>query len=481
MTSMRETAMIKEKNKQIMPHEPWSSMEAYGKWLFNFPDVLLTGKAGDKVITAKRRQRLQHLISFARKNSRFYRDKYAHVPLSECALLHLPPVTKPELMERFDDWVTDPAVTRAGVERFIADEWRIGRPFIGRYAVWSSSGTTGAPGIFVHDTDALSVYDALSAARFRGVNAQHFIAGAPSGAKLALIAARGQFAGAATWQRLRQTFPQIAKLTRVFSVTAPLADLVSSLNRFGPAYIASYPTVFQVLASEKRAGRLRAAPQGIWSGGEWLSAGVRADIEGAFGCQVIDEYGASEFMNIAFECAHGKLHLNSDWAWLEPVDEKYRPVPAGTPSATVLLTNLANRVQPFIRYDLGDSVTMSPRPCRCGSAFPVLHVEGRRDEILIMKNPQGRGVALLPLALSTALEDCAGVHHFQILQTAPATLSVRVGASDQPNAMKKKVRKALKDFLAHQGLPNTRIRFDGIEPKPNGASGKFRRVWDARL
>ncbi len=466
--------------KPSMPDQSWSSIEAYGKWLFNFSDVLLTGKAGGKIISAKRRQRLQQMISFARQHSKFYRKKYAQVPLGECALHLLPPVTKPELMQHFDDWVTDPAITRAGAESFIADEWRIGRPFLGRYALWSSSGTTGTPGIFVHDADALSVYDALSAARFRGVNAQRFISGVPAGAKLALIAARGQFAGAATWQRLRQTYPQIARTTRVFSVTAPLAELVNSLNRFDPAYIASYPTVFQILAQEKHAGRLQAAVQGLWSGGEWLPEAARADIERIFGCPVIDEYGASEFMNIAFECAHRKLHLNSDWVWLEPVDEKYRPVPAGKPSATVLLTNLANRVQPFIRYDLGDSVTLGAGACRCGSAFPLLHVEGRRDEILTMKNPQGRAVALLPLALSTALEEHAGVHHFQVIQTAPATLAVRFAASDQPNAMKIKVRKALKDFLAHQGLPNTRIRFDGIEPKPHGASGKFRRVWSAR-
>ena len=41
---------------------------------------------------------------------------------------------------------------------------------------------------------------------------------------------------------------------------------------------------------------------------------------------------------------------------LEPVDRDYRPTPPGELSHTVLLTNLANAVQPIIRYDLGDSV-----------------------------------------------------------------------------------------------------------------------------
>ncbi len=56
------------------------------------------------------------------------------------------------------------------------------------------------------------------------------------------------------------------------------------------------------------------------------------------------------------ECAHGLFHVNSDWYILEPVDEDYRPVAPDVGSHTVLITNLANRVQPLIRYDLGDRV-----------------------------------------------------------------------------------------------------------------------------
>lgn len=61
--------------------------------------------------------------------------------------------------------------------------------------------------------------------------------------------------------------------------------------------------------------------------------------------------------------------MNADWVLLEPVDERHRPTPPGVPSHTVLLTNLANRVQPLIRYDLGDSVTLLDRPCQCPVKF----------------------------------------------------------------------------------------------------------------
>jgi phenylacetate-CoA ligase len=48
---------------------------------------------------------------------------------------------------------------------------------------------------------------------------------------------------------------------------------------------------------------------------------MRSCIEQAFGATVRNSYGASEFLPIAWECTHGRLHVNADWVILEPVDE----------------------------------------------------------------------------------------------------------------------------------------------------------------
>ena len=55
------------------------------------------------------------------------------------------------------------------VDEFVAQPDRCGGALLGRYSVWTSSGTTGEPGYFVHDPDAIAVYDALEWQRFRGV------------------------------------------------------------------------------------------------------------------------------------------------------------------------------------------------------------------------------------------------------------------------------------------------------------------------
>ena len=96
-----------------------------------------------------------------------------------------------------------------------------------------------------------------------------------------------------------------------------------------------------LLAAEREAGRLRIAPRVAWSGGETLADAERTEIERALGCQVVNGYGASECMQMAFDCGHGALHLNSDWVILEPIDSEGRPTEPGQASASVLMTNLA--------------------------------------------------------------------------------------------------------------------------------------------
>ena len=93
----------------------------------------------------------RHLVEHARRASRFYADHYRAVPSGPIRLEELdrlPAVTKPELMARFDDWVTDPAVTRAGVEEFVANLDNLGRDFLGRYVVFTTSGSTGVPALW---------------------------------------------------------------------------------------------------------------------------------------------------------------------------------------------------------------------------------------------------------------------------------------------------------------------------------------------
>jgi len=254
---------------------------------------------------------------------------------------------------------------------------------------------------------------------------------------------------------------------------------VQALNDFQPAILLSYPTAMVLLAQEQTVGRLRINPTLVVTAAEWLAPASREQIAAAFNCLVRDTYAASEFMGIAFDCGHGCLHVNSDWVILEPVDEAYQPVPPGQASHTVLLTNLANWVQPIIRYDLGDSITVSPDPCPCGSPLPAIRVEGRRDEILSLQAANGEVVHLLPMALATIIEETPGVRRFQVIQTAPATLRIRLEVlpgADGPQVWEI-LADRLRDYLSSQGLPSVQIQKAPQPPQRDPVSGKFRQIW----
>jgi phenylacetate-coenzyme A ligase PaaK-like adenylate-forming protein len=415
------------------------------------------------------RARRQALLAHAREHSPLYRTRLRpDMPWEEIAPGH-----KRELMARFDEWVTDRAVTLDGVRAFVSDPRRAGVDYLGRYAVWSSSGTTGEPGLFVHDGYALSVYAMLSALR---MDREHWLDNLrgvwTGGGRSVLIAALdGHYAGVSFWRRQCRTNLWLAGRARTLSVLLPGSALCAELDTIAPAFVASYPSVLAELARAQVEGRLAIAPVALWAGGETMTPSTREYIGRAFGAHVVNDYGASECLSMAFECVEGRLHLNDDWALLEPVDQDYRPVPPGTPSHSVLLTNLANRVQPMIRYELGDSVTFLPDPCPCGNPRPTLRVEGRCDDTLHLRTAAQRVVHLSPMALSTVLEEQAGVHRFQLRQTAACTLELRVDAAHEASA-----QQVLKGFLLGQGLGNVRVQMSSKQMTCEPRSGKLRQV-----
>jgi phenylacetate-coenzyme A ligase PaaK-like adenylate-forming protein len=70
---------------------------------------------------------------------------------------------------------------------------------------------------------------------------------------------------------------------------------------------------------------------------------MRRFVQQVFGCPVTDSYGASEFLSLASECSRGCLHLNSDWAILESVDDRGRALPADEIGSATLLIGQGRR------------------------------------------------------------------------------------------------------------------------------------------
>lgn len=441
--------------------------------------VLALNHSAPASIARCQAQRLDSLLAHAREASAFYRERLRHVRKGAAPTLQdVEPVGRSELMVRFDDWVTDPRLDLPSLRDVLADPSQVAQGYLGQYLLWESSGTSGEPGVFVQDAQALAVYDALeSLRRCRPAGGRRWLDPFYLTERMAFVGAtEGHFASYVGLQRLRQLQPWLAPVMSSFSILDPVEALVEQLDDFSPTVLATYPTAALMLAEEVERGHLKVHLREIWTGGETLSAAMRLRIERAFGCRVRNSYGTSEFIAMGSECASGGLHLNTDWLVLEPVDEHQRPVPPGQPSCGLLLTNLANRVQPLIRYQLSDQVTLHPEPCTCGSPFPVIEVAGRQDDIVHVQGA-GRMVPLLPLALSTVLEEDAGVFDFQIRQRDAHTLVLRLPlGGDAGRQALSRCRSVLQAFAVAQGALPIRVLGELGQPVPRGRSGKLCRI-----
>ncbi|MEK9281820.1 phenylacetate--CoA ligase family protein [Bradyrhizobium sp. ISRA442] len=432
-------------------------------------------RQGLNAIAQRQRARLGEAVAFARTNSPYYRELYQGLPERIESSSVLPVANKQELMRHFDDWVTDREVSFAAVRAFVDNPELIGQRLLGKYSVATTSGTTGTPGIFLLDKHNWTVTLAFSLRMMIGAlsASEIFCLLVRGGRTASVLAMGGHYIGAASFAAIRANWS--ARRFRALPAQAPLRNLVTELNRFHPALLIGYAGVMALLAAEQDAGRLHIRPVLVLPTSEGLSQDGYDRIAKAFHAKVRTVYVATECLFMAIGCEHGWHHVNSDWAILEPVDASYQPVPPGEEAHTVLVSNLANRVQPILRYDLGDRILQRPDPCPCGNPLPAIRVRGRAADILTFPTERGEKVAMPSLALE--IDHVPGVELFQIVQTAPTQLRVRLhpAADADPNRVWRAVHSELTKLLNEHGLGQVSVELAAEPPVPSSA-GKYRTV-----
>ena len=262
-------------------------------------------------LAALRARRLAALLRAAVRDSPLYRRVLRGKDLDALPLEDLPIMSKAELMQNFDDWVADPEIRLSALRRFTAERSLIAEPFLGRYMVWESSGSSSAePGVFVQDVAAMAVYDALEAIRRPLLSPlRRLLDPCYLGERIVFVGATsGHFASTVSVERLRRLNPPLAPRLQSVSFLQPLGSLMAELKALQPTIVATYPSAAVLLAEERDAGRLQIAPKEIWTGGETLTPAMRGVVEQAFDCPVANSYGASEFLSLASQCRCCALH-----------------------------------------------------------------------------------------------------------------------------------------------------------------------------
>lgn len=427
-------------------------------------------------IAALRNERLAFLVAYARKLSPFLAEKYAGLP-RDFRLTDIPPTFRSEATARFEDWVCDRDVTMGGVTRFLSDTDNYDKAYLDRYRVLTTSGTTDVPLVMLRDDRHNMVNAALMASRFFG--------GGKLGAIPRLTEIGCRSAGIMTGGGFHSSYLSFLRMKRAYeakglgdnllalAVDTPLAEKVAKLNTFQPELLVGYPSSLQVLAYARREGRLAISPLAICCSAEHLSDAVLHLLEDSFHCPVMDNYCSTEAGEVAMLCPENHMHVNDDWIIVEPVDADNRPVADGVLSDATLITNLANLVQPVIRYRLSDRIAMHRDPCPCGLPFPYISIEGRKEDILDFEGVNGR-VLLSPIIFILLTMHIDGCLSGQFIQRSPASLEIRYEAemSARPR-VGEDLRQGTLRTLAENGAGNVQVRISD-EPLIVGKSGKIR-------
>ncbi|MBB5031421.1 phenylacetate--CoA ligase family protein [Prosthecobacter vanneervenii] len=424
-----------------------------------------------EAIQRTQQERLRALLAQARAGSAFYREKFRHLPEDCTDLQAFPITTKAEMMAHFDAVVTDPAVTRAGVEGFMSDAANAGRLFLGKYAVAHTSGSQGQPALIVQNQQVLDLLYAFQLTRGQAAGAGSAVGRLVQTVRrllrptrvAVLSSAQGFFPSACVWQHLPR---YLHWCMRFLFVPANDPRLLDKLNEFSPSVLTAMPSTLELLALNDEELHLPRLERLITCS-EPLTAKTRERLRHAFGVPVLDNYACGECLFLSNGCPTAPgAHLNSDWAILEVVDAHNQPVPPGQPGHKVLLTNLANTVQPFIRYELGDGVTMATEPCGCGSRLPRLQtIRGRTEDVFWLHIAQGYR-ALLEYPFQHAFDPLREVREWQAVQVERNHLIIRLESIPGTVVDVEAARRRLEERLRTTGWPLAELHLT-LEAVPN--------------
>lgn len=422
------------------------------------------------------RERLNRMVRFAKANSPYYAALYQNIG-DDFSLSDLPTVNKTDLMAHWNDWVTDRNVSLSEIEHFMEDLDHIGRKWNGKYLIYTTSGSTGNPLVSLCDTTTNNVTGAISALRSyaRNEDMKAFIK--RGGKSVGIYADSGFYLGNSSIRSRLLKMPWKKRQIGIVSALAPTEQIVEKLNVYQPAMLGGYPSNLELLIEEQKSGGLHISPVIIMTGGEYLSPQLRESLKEAFHCYVQTSYACTEGGTVACECKEQHLHINDDWVIVEPVDVNNQPVPAGMQSDKLLLTNLFNFSQPFIRYEVTDRIVLHDEPCACGNLSPWMEIEGRNDDVLTFTE-DGKVIRVPPLAVYATLKEVHCIRRFQLVVHSENRIELRLDVDadiSKENAFTE-AEVALREFFDQYNVRNIDIALSSDSPQRHPSSGKFKHV-----
>ena len=251
-----------------------------------------------------------------------------------------------------------------------------------------------------------------------------------------------------------------------------LDGFVARIRARRPAMLFGYPSAISHIARHAKKRGIRLDDLGVrvvFVTSERLYDDQRESIERLFGCPVANGYGGRDAGFIAHQCPSGSMHITTEDIVVEIVDASGQVLPPGQ-SGEIVVTHLATRDFPFIRYRTGDIGVLDDTPCACGRGLPVLkEIQGRSTDFVIALD----GTVMHGLSLIYVLRDIPAVRAFKIIQETLTLTRVQVepdeGFSDRDVV-------AIQSGLQARLGASVLIQVEKVAQVAAERSGKFRYV-----
>jgi len=251
-----------------------------------------------------------------------------------------------------------------------------------------------------------------------------------------------------------------------------LDEFVDTIRTIRPRMIFGYPSSISLIAEHAAEHGRRLDNLGIkviFVTSERLYDHQREAIERVFACPVANGYGGRDAGFIAHQCPEGGMHITAEDLIVEIIDDEGKVLPHHH-EGEVVVTHLATRDFPFIRYRTGDVAVMDDKACPCGRGLPLLKkIQGRSTDFVKAAD----GTLMHGLALIYVIRDIPGVENFRIIQESVHETHVQLvtNASFTDENLQLIVA-GLKQRLGQE----VNVRIDRVEYIPKEASGKYRYI-----
>lgn len=252
-----------------------------------------------------------------------------------------------------------------------------------------------------------------------------------------------------------------------FAIDNNWEGLSRLLRGFRPRHLEAYASAAVRLAQAAEERGFDHHFDTVTVSAEPIIAGHRKLLEQVFTARVYNRYGSREFGTVGFECEHHSgLHLCMEDFVVEVVDENGRQLPPGE-EGRLLITCLANRAMPFIRYEIGDRAALLPDVCPCGRGSGLLGpISGRTTDFL--RFPSGKVVAYL--YFNYFFEQYGDrLKEFQVTQTEPSRVQLSLVPKAQLTAAdESEILARLQEYLG----PEVNLALERVSAVPLTSAGK---------